>query len=91
MTNAQAQTVLDYRHNPFGLVYEYAITENEPGKVKLHPVTYTLNGLKIAANVYTPANYDPAGKFPAWVTLSETSVWSTVVEAPVVEKSTSAV
>jgi uncharacterized protein len=65
MTNAQAQTVLDYRQNPFGLVYEYAITENEPGKVKLHPVTYTLNGLKIAANVYTPANYNPAGKFPA--------------------------
>jgi uncharacterized protein len=65
MTNAQAHTVLDYRQNPFGLVYEYAITENEPGKVKLHPVTYTLNGLKIAANVYTPANYDPAGKFPA--------------------------
>jgi uncharacterized protein len=64
MTDAQAETMLDYRQNPFGLVYEYAITENEPGKVNLHPVTYTLNGLKIAANVYTPANYDPAGKFP---------------------------
>lgn len=57
--------VLDYRHNPFGLVYEGAITENEPGKVTIHPVTYLLRGLKIAANVYTPANYDPNGTFPA--------------------------
>jgi len=57
--------VLDYRDNPFGLVYEYAITANESGKVNIHPVTYTLHGLKIAANVYTPADYDPAGKFPA--------------------------
>jgi uncharacterized protein len=58
-------TVLDYRQNPFGLVYEYAITENEPGKVNIHPVAYSLHGLKIAANVYTPPNYEPSGKFPA--------------------------
>lgn len=48
-----------------GLVYEGAIAENEPGKVNIHPVTYILHGVKIAANVYTPANYDPNGKFPA--------------------------
>jgi fermentation-respiration switch protein FrsA (DUF1100 family) len=53
--------------NPFTLVYEEAITENVEGKVKIHPVTYTLNGLEIAANVYTPANYDAAKKYPTVV------------------------
>lgn len=53
--------------NPFGLVYGDAITENVPGKVNIHPVTYKLNGLDIAANIYTPANYDPAKKYPAIV------------------------
>ena len=37
------------------------------GKVNIHPVTYILNGLKIAANVYTPANYDAGKKYPAIV------------------------
>ncbi|WP_344447396.1 alpha/beta hydrolase, partial [Kitasatospora nipponensis] len=64
-TTGTAGPVLDYRQNPFGLVHEYAITSNEPGKVNIHPVTYTLHGLKIAANIYTPADYDPTGKHPA--------------------------
>lgn len=53
--------------NPFGLVYRDAITENVTGKVNIHPVTYKLNGIDISANVYTPANYDPAKKYPAVV------------------------
>lgn len=50
--------------NPFGLVYRGAITENIPGKINIHPVHYTLNGLRIAANVYTPAGMTPAGSTP---------------------------
>jgi fermentation-respiration switch protein FrsA (DUF1100 family) len=57
----------DYRKNPWTLTYEGAITRNEPGKVNIHPVKYRLDGLDIAANVYTPANYDPAKKYPAVV------------------------
>ena len=53
--------------NPFGLVYQNAITENVPGRVNIHPVTYKLNGIDIAANIYTPANYDPSKKYPAVV------------------------
>ena len=53
--------------NPFGLVYRDAITENVSGKVNIHAVTYKLNGLDIAANIYTPANYDPSKNYPAVV------------------------
>ncbi|GKT13199.1 alpha/beta hydrolase [Acidovorax sp. SUPP2522] len=57
----------DHQKNPFTLVYEGAITRNEPGKVQIHPVRYVLNGLDISANVYTPAHFDPAKAYPAVV------------------------
>ncbi len=61
---AAAQQKID---NPFGLVYQGAITENVPGKVNIHPVNYLLHGNKISANIYTPANYNPAKKYPVIV------------------------
>ena len=54
-------------NNPYGLVYANAITTNEKGKVNIHPVTYYLDGRTIAANVYTPKNYNPAKSYAAVV------------------------
>lgn len=57
----------DDKINRFTPVYRGAITQNETGKVNVHPVSYKLHGLDIAANVYTPANYDPKQKYRAIV------------------------
>lgn len=64
---AGANSIAAEKNNPFGLVYDGAITENTAGKVNIHPTTYKLHGLDIAANVYTPADYNAAKKYPAIV------------------------
>lgn len=46
------------QENPFGLVYQNAITKNESGKVNIRPVTYEVEGIEVAANLYLPADYD---------------------------------
>lgn len=68
ISTANAQTAEKTRQqNPYTLVYEGAITENVKGKVNIHPVTYTIKGITIAANVYTPPNYNDGHKYPAIV------------------------
>jgi len=62
-----AAMAADYKLNPFTLTYDGAITENVKGKINIHQVTYKLGGIDILANVYTPANYDSAKKYPTVV------------------------
>lgn len=56
-----------HNNNLYGLVYEGAIEENKQGRVNIHPISYNLKGLRIAANVYTPAGYNENSdkKYPA--------------------------
>lgn len=67
MTASIISSAQSKEKNPFELVYENAISENIDGKVNIHSVTYKLNGIDIAANVYTPAGYDSSKKYPALV------------------------
>ncbi len=64
---ANAQSTPKKEQNPFTLVYEGAITENVTEKVNIHPVTYKIKDIVIAANVYTPPNYDASQQYPAVV------------------------
>ena len=65
-SNAQ-NTQMQQMKNPYTLVYEGAITENVVGQVNIHPVSYKIKDVNIVANVYTPANFDTAKKYPTIV------------------------
>ncbi|MCM1036292.1 MAG: alpha/beta hydrolase [Bacteroides sp.] len=66
-TAISASDIKSHNDNPWGLVYDDPIYRNVDGQVNIHPIQYDLGGLKIAANVYTPAGYDPRGEYPAIV------------------------
>ena len=53
--------------NPWGLVYDGAITENRVDAVQLRPVTYDVEGIRVVANVYLPAGYDAKKQYAAIV------------------------
>lgn len=67
MTTIMAKNEQKQVLNPWGLVYDGALTENVVGKVNIHPVRYNVSGIAASANVYTPANYDPNKKYAAVV------------------------
>ena len=67
IANSSEEARRNASKNQFGLVYAGAITENENGKVNIHPVSYKIGANKIVANVYTPANFNPNQKYPAIV------------------------
>ena len=59
---AQAQKL-----NPWGLVYDGALTENVVGEVQIRPVTYMVDGISVSANVYLPKGYDAGKRYAAVV------------------------
>lgn len=54
--------------NKFGLVYAGALEDNVPGGIELRPISFnTIAGIKIAANLYLPSNFDTSQSLPAIV------------------------
>ncbi len=62
MIMAQKETL-----NPWGLVYDGALTGNVAGEVQIRPVTYMVDGISVSANVYLPKGYDANKKYAAVV------------------------
>lgn len=57
MMELKTREPIPSKNNPYGLVYEEAMTENLENQVQIHPVIYKLHGIDVAANIYTPASY----------------------------------
>ena len=53
--------------NPWGLVYDGALSGNVAGAVELHPVGYDIDGIRVSANLYLPAGFDAGKKYAAVV------------------------
>ncbi|MCI8468658.1 MAG: alpha/beta hydrolase [Eggerthellaceae bacterium] len=58
---------IPFNDNPFGLVYDEALTENVEGAVNIRAIQYPYRDFTAVANVYVPAGYDEAGSYPAVV------------------------
>ncbi|WP_221886247.1 alpha/beta hydrolase [Campylobacter sp. MIT 99-7217] len=67
VVNPSPEVKANIAKNPFGLVYEGAISKNEKGKVNLKSVSYYIGANKIAANLYLPANFNEKKKYKALV------------------------
>ena len=67
VANKSQEATRNVAKNPFGLVYENAISKNEKGKVNIQQISYKTRGLKAVANVYLPPNFTASGKYPAIV------------------------
>lgn len=67
MGTVYAQIAGKEQKNPFGLVYKGALTKNTEGKVNIHPVIYKIGNIRIAANVYTPPDFEVSETYPAVV------------------------
>ncbi|WP_074497980.1 alpha/beta hydrolase [Campylobacter jejuni] len=65
--NPSKEALRNMSANPFGLVYENAITKNQKGKVNIKKVSYGLDNNKSVANLYLPANFNVKLKYPAIV------------------------
>lgn len=67
IVNPSKEAQANAAKNPYSLVYEGAIRANQKGAVQITPTRYTSRGLQIAANLYTPRDFNPKQSYPALI------------------------